>query len=99
MYIGGVEEAANSRCVFSGSCCGFLDSACYLCFLYWLATFGYTIAKYLEGGEEKVVAYYGHLLCENRFDPCQFSWSVFFIAQSIYLSITLLLCFWEWRFL
>jgi len=70
-----------------------------LLFLYWLAMIGYTITRYIKGGGEKVVAYYGYLLCENRLDPCQFNWRVFLIAQSVYLSITLLLCFWEWCFL
>jgi hypothetical protein len=65
--------------------------------LYWVSLIGVTVTKFIQGGSNKVVAYYWYTLCENRLDPCQWSWRVFLTAQFIYLVITLLLCLPEWR--
>ena len=65
--------------------------------LYWVAFIGYSVAKFIQGGSERVVAYYWYTLCENRLDPCQWSWRVFLTVQLSYLAITLPLCFFEWR--
>jgi hypothetical protein len=68
-----------------------------LLLLYWAAFIGYTIAKFIEGGLGRVAAYYWHVACENRLEPCSMNWGGFWFAQGAYLAITLLLCFFEWR--
>jgi hypothetical protein len=65
--------------------------------IYWVAFIGYTVAKYIEGGPRSVAAYYWYVACENRLEPCRMNWGAFLFAQVVYLAITLLLCFFEWR--
>jgi hypothetical protein len=65
--------------------------------IYWVAFISYTIAKYIEGGLDKVATYYWYVACENRLGPCPRNWGAFWFAQGVYLAITLLLCFFEWR--
>jgi len=69
----------------------------FLLLIYWVAFIGYTVAKLIQGGPGRVVAFYWYTLCENRLEPCQWSWQVFLTAQFTYLAITLLLCLFEWR--
>ena len=64
---------------------------------YWVIFIGYTIAKYFEGGLSRVATFYGYIACENRIEPCPMNWGAFWFAQGVYLTITLLLCFFEWR--
>jgi hypothetical protein len=64
---------------------------------YWTIFIGYTVAKLIEGGPSEAVAYFRYVVCENRLDPCQWSWGALLFAQSVYLVITLLLCFFEFR--
>jgi hypothetical protein len=66
---------------------------------YWATFIGYTIAKYIEGGPNKVAAYYwtDYVTCMNNIEPCPMSWGAFWRDQGGILAITLLLCFFEWR--
>jgi hypothetical protein len=68
-----------------------------LLLFYWVIFIGYTVSKYIEGGPARVAAYYWHIACENRLEPCPMNWGAFWFAQGVYLAITLLLCFFEWR--
>jgi hypothetical protein len=62
-----------------------------------MAFIGNTIAKFIEGGLSRVAIYYWHIFCEFRQVPCPMNWGAFWFAQGVYLAITLLLCFFEWR--
>jgi hypothetical protein len=69
----------------------------FLLIFYWVIFIGYTVAKFIEGGPRSVAAYYWYIACENRIEPCPMNWGAFWFAQGVYLAITLLLCFFEWR--
>jgi len=68
-----------------------------LLLLYWASFIGYTVAKFVGGGPGRVRSYYECLMCGSTLDPCRLHWGAFCFAQGVYLAITLLLCFFEWR--
>jgi hypothetical protein len=69
----------------------------FLFLYYWAVFIGYAIVKYIEGGPDKVAAFYWYVACQHRLEPCPMNWGAFWFTQGVYLAFTLLLCFFEWR--
>ena len=79
----------------------------WLLLFYWAIFAAYTAVNWMEGGPQKVAAWYKHvfqgLLTANCADgDCTFimpvwSWRAFWAVQAIYLAITLLLIRFELR--
>jgi hypothetical protein len=65
-----------------------------LLLLYWLIFIGYTIAKYLQGGPQWVLAWYEHISTGDLFQP--WNWKIFVMRQIFALTLTLLLSYFEW---
>jgi hypothetical protein len=64
-----------------------------LILFYWVTLADTSLVRLFEGGRKAVWSYYAYLACENILEPCELTLRTFLAAQTVYLGLTLLLCF------
>ena len=71
-----------------------------LLFCYWAAFITFTVAHLIGGGTAAVEKFYWQILYNHGAlteAPIRLNWKAFLLVQAVYLAITVVLLYFEWR--